>query len=260
MALGYLTHRRRTSSVTPEPNIPPGIAFGAMRVALLAPMPIELRPLTRGLGLERQEVAGGTVHVGRAGDVEVVAAMTGIGTEAARRTAEAVLDNHAVDHLMVVGVAGGVGASQVRQLVFPEVVIDEASGTEHRPTPLVTGSFEGRLVTSDVFHRDPEEIAAFVAQGVIALDMETSAAAAACEARGTPWSVFRAISDLAGDPSVDDDVVTMAGADGKPDFAAVSRYLARRPWKIGVLARLGRDANAAAKRAATAAIEQLRLV
>jgi len=88
--------------------------------------------------------------------------------------------------------------------------------------------------------------------GVTALDMETAAVAAVCEARLVPWSVFRVISDMAGD--TDDSVLAMANPDGSANVPAVVRYLLPRPWRIFKLARLGRDAQAATNRAADAAI------
>ncbi len=82
--------------------------------------------------------------------------------------------------------------------------------------------------------------------------METATVAAVCERRGTPWSVFRVISDMAGD--TDDSVLAMANPDGSANARAVMRYFLPRPWRIFRLARLGRDAQAATNLAADAAI------
>jgi hypothetical protein len=93
---------------------------------------------------------------------------------------------------------------------------------------------------------------------VIALDMETAAIARACEDRGVPWAVVRAISDRATDGSVDDEVFHLARQDGRPDPAAVARYLVRHPGRIPGLVRRGRDATLAARCAAHAAIAAAR--
>ena len=90
--------------------------------------------------------------------------------------------------------------------------------------------------------------------------METSAVAAVCERRGCPWSVFRAISDRAGDPGIDSEVFGLAGPDGGPNLPAVARFVLTRPWRLPKLARLARDmrnATQVAAAAAVAAIEKL---
>jgi hypothetical protein len=60
---------------------------------------------------------------------------------------------------MVVGIAGGVGpAVKVGDVLVPNVVIDGPSGTEFRPAELTGIASRGRLVTSDDFHVDPDEL------------------------------------------------------------------------------------------------------
>ncbi|MGQ0802765.1 MAG: 5'-methylthioadenosine/S-adenosylhomocysteine nucleosidase family protein [Actinomycetota bacterium] len=223
------------------------------RVAFLAPMKSELRPLVKKLDLQRAEGDDGVFHTGSAGDVEVVASLTGIGMQPAAWAAERILDAHPVDHLIVVGIAGGVPPhSKVGDLIVPEVVVNGETGTEHRPARLGDLEPRGRLVSDDDFLSSDADVARVSSDGVTALDMETAAVAAVCEARQVPWSVFRAISDMAGD--TDDSVLAMANPDGSANVRAVLRYLLPRPWQIFKLARLGRDAQAATTLAADAAI------
>jgi hypothetical protein len=224
------------------------------RAALLAPMALELRPLVRLLALRARPGGEGRL-VGSAGRVDVVAALAGIGPRAAARAAERLLDAEPLDHVVVVGVAGGVGAgAALGALVIPERVLDLATGAEHRPARLGSGAARGVLATADGLVAEPRAVARLERQGVVAIDMETAAIAAVCEQRGVPWSVFRAISDRAGDPRVDPALLGLAGADGRPDLVAVARYLAARPWRIALLARLARDAGRAARTAAGAAV------
>lgn len=232
------------------------------RVALLAPMPSELRPLARMLGLApRQRGDGPSLlagHSGRDGRVEVVAATTGIGMRAAARAAERILEAGPVDHLVVVGVAGGIGPSvAVGDLVVPECVLDLASGGEHRPRPLGAVAPRGILASSDVLLADPAQAAGLAARGVVAIDMETAAVAAICEARGCPWSVFRAISDRADDGSTDAAVLALAGPDGRPRAGAVARLLLTQPWRIPQLLRLARGLRLSTTTAAAAAVRAL---
>ena len=232
-----------------------GAAPGAgapRRVALLAPMRQELGPLVRRLGLRRR-AGPDPVFAGRRGAVEVVARLSGIGTRAAARAAEAALDAGGLDRVVVVGIAGGVAPElALGELIVPEVVVDLASGAVHRPAPLGGATPRGALATSDRLIGDPEELASLARRGILAIDMETAAVAAVCEARGCPWSVFRAISDRA-DGSVDPEILALAGPDGRGDLRAVARFAATRPWRLPQLVRLARGTRRAAEAAARAA-------
>jgi adenosylhomocysteine nucleosidase len=223
------------------------------RVALLAPMPAELRPLVRRLGLRRGGAGGRDLHGGRFAGSEVVALRTGIGTRAAAGAAEQALDGAEPDLVVVVGIAGGIGASVgIGDVVVPERVIDRASGAEYRPAPLGALGARGALLTSDALLAEPEEVARFERRGVIAVDMETAAVAAVCEARGCPWSVVRAISDRADDGSVDAALLGLVRPDGTPDLRALVRFLLRRPARVRDLVRLARGMRRAADAAACA--------
>jgi nucleoside phosphorylase len=220
------------------------------RVALLAPMQIELAPIVAGLALE--EIDG--VHRGQAGDVEVVAFLTNIGMAAGAAAAERALALGA-DHVVVVGVAGGVDPSiGIGDVFVPERVVDRAAGTEHRPTFISEHAPRGTLSCGDDLLLDDDVLAALVAEGVVALDMETAAVAAVCESAGVPWSVFRSPSDLAGEGLVDPGLFALTNADGTMDADALTSWIEADPSRVDVLARLANDASAAADAAAAAAI------
>ena len=69
-------------------------------------MPSELRPLVRAASLRRAGVVASNLYRGRVGNAAVVATMTGIGTAAAARAANRLLDAEPLDHMIVVGIAG----------------------------------------------------------------------------------------------------------------------------------------------------------
>jgi adenosylhomocysteine nucleosidase len=225
-------------------------------VAMLAPMVPELAPLKKKVPLRRTDEGNGAYsHVGQVGDVKIIAAITGIGTQPAKETTERLLDGIKVDHVMVVGIAGGMGPSvEIGDLVIPELVIDEATGKEVRPNVLGAALPRGTIVTSDRFGYDDETNAKFIADGVVGVDMETSAVGLVCEARGVPWSAYRGISDRGDDDTVDVEVLKLAGADGSGDGKALAKYLLRRPWKILYLKNLAKGTNLAVNAAADAAI------
>lgn len=231
-----------------------------MRIALMAPMKPELAPLVKKLDLRRREHGALRVHEATVDGVTVVATVTGIGTAAAATSTEQVLDAFEIDHVVVVGIAGGVGPTvDIGDLVIPEIVLDGDGGSAYRPSLLGTGTPRGTIITSDQFGYEPADIARFVETGVVGLDMETASIAAVCETRGVPWCAFRAISDRGDDDTVDAEVLEMAGADGGGNLEGILTYLARKPWKIPHLARLAKGSRLATERAAEAAIDAIRL-
>jgi adenosylhomocysteine nucleosidase len=228
------------------------------RVALLAPMRSELQPLIRPLGLRPPRSESADLWSGGVGRVEVVATITGIGTRAARHSAERVLGAIPVEVLLVVGVAGGIGPTvDIGDLVVPEAVLDLASGAEYHPHLAGTVTARGILATSDELLADPERSAQLEQRGVIAIDMETAAVAAVCEREGCPWSVFRAISDRADDASTDPAIFALADPDGNPNLLAVARFVLNSPGRVPQLARLARGLRVATRTAADAAVRVL---
>ena len=139
-------------------------------------------------------------------------------------------------------------------MVFPEVVVDSATGREYTPARRGPGPREGRMWTGDELTTDPAAIAELRARGVVALEMETAAIADVCETQGIPWSVFRAFSDRATDGTLNEDVFRLTNQDGTPNAKAVATYLVRNPMKIPQMAKLARGAKRAADPAASAAI------
>ncbi len=228
------------------------------RIAILAPMRSELRPLIRRLALKSSRSGGHDLLWGTLGRVEIVATTTGIGTCAAARTTEKVLDSAPIQHLVVVGIAGGIGLSvEIGDLVVPELVIDLATGAEYRPRGIGDAEMRGTLVTSDRLLTDPAEIARLERQGVLAVDMETAAIAAVCERRQCRWSVFRAISDCADDGLIDPAMASLAGLDGEPHLLALIRWVLTNPKRIPNLVRLGRGLGLATNAAASGAVSAL---
>jgi nucleoside phosphorylase len=211
-----------------------------VRVAFVTAMDLELRPLARLL------------------PPDAVTAVIGVGPAAARRATESLLTRCAVDHVVVVGVAGGVDPElEIGELVMPKIVVDRETGATFEHRPINAAATRGTMLTCRAPILDMALIANLPMEGVVALDMETAAVADVCEARGVPWSVFRAISDRPVDGLVDAAVAGLARADGSPDLPAVARYVLRRPWAVPKLVRLGRDLNKATSAAARAAVDAI---
>ena len=233
---------------------PSGCDNDGMRVGVLAPMPMELKPFATALGLERD----GDLSRGTLAGHEVVATITGVGMTRAAAATERLLAI-GVDRVIVIGIAGGVDtALPIGTVVTPEVIVDGAQGTEYRLPAWSPVTPQRRIVTYDDFDVEIQVMGRLQEEGYAAVDMETAAVAAVCEREGVAYSVFRAISDNATDGSVDSAIAGMLHPDGTPDARAALLYMLRRPWRIPRMARLGRDSQRAAQAAADAAIAALR--
>ena len=231
------------------------------RVAVLAPMKSEMRPIIKMLGLAKTGEQGGIpVYTGSAGDTDVVLTGTGVGRGPAEAAAERVLTSTRVDRVIVSGIAGGLApVSGVGDLIVPEEVLDAVTGERFRATAFGDVELGGviRMGDGSDYSFDDDDVRRMVADGLIALDMETAAVARVCARYGVPWLAFRVISDMAGAASLGADVMTLVNEDGSPKAWASLRYLLTHPRRIPQLVRVGRDAQAAAVAAARATVTNL---
>lgn len=229
-------------------------------ILVLAPMRTELSPIVRRLQLRRDQgdPHGRPTWSGRRGSWDVVAAQAGVGTARSGAVATELLAAVAPDHVAVVGVAGGLARHlRVADLVVPAVVEDLDGGTEHQAHPLGGQALDGRLLTSTVLHRW-DVLEAHAEAGALAIDMETAAVAAACEAVAVPWTAVRTLSDLVHEGTIDSSSMDLLRPDGSPNLPAVARRVLRHPGTLPGLLRMGRDGTAAAKAAAAALDQALR--
>ncbi len=230
-------------------------------LAFVCAMPMEVAPLVDKLSLTETQFGGITAHVGRLDDRDVVAIVTGMGTQLAREGLERLLDAISVERVLVVGITGALeNDTPIGTLVLPELVVNGNTGCEYRPDAFGRGggAAHGTMWTTDVLITSPDELAALRARGVVSLDMETAALAEVCEARGIPWSVFRVISDRASDGTVNEEVFRLSNLDGTPNVEAITAYVAEHPERVEVLAKMGEDAQRATVAAADAAIAACR--
>lgn len=216
-------------------------------------MPSELRPVVKAMQLHKSDDG---LFRGAVAGTDVIATKTGMGTELAAAAAERLLDAVAVDHVIVCGIAGGMGRTKVGDVLYPELVVDKDSRAAYKPSPLAPVESHGKLVTHDDFDMGPEEHQQLVAEGFVAVDMETAAIAGVCERRSVPWSAVRVVSDIVG--VTPGDVIGLANPDGSPRIAAGLKYLVRHPRRIPYLVELGMNSRNAAISAAQYATELIR--
>lgn len=228
---------------------------------MLAPMDIELQPLVRRLGLVADADLGGA-HRGTAHGHDVIAIPTNIGMAAGTAAARRALELGA-QHVMVVGIAGAIALdTPIGAVLDPEAVIDRSAGRRYEPASLgavVPTSRTGLISCGDDLIVERAALAALAQDGVVALDMETAAVASVCEVAGVPWTVYRSISDRAGEGLVDPELFAMTNPDGRADPAALQRML-DDPQRRATLERLAHDATVATEAAAEAAINALALL
>ena len=176
---------------------------------------------------------------------EMVIVCGGIGLEAARRAAEAVI---ALYHPKLVQSVGFAGALQpglrVGTIMVPAVVLDARDGSR---AEIAGGS--GTLVTFMNVASPQQKSKLAQAYGAQAVDMEAAGVAAAAHAHGIAFCAVKVISDPMNFEMPD----MTRFIDGQGRFRTISfaTYAALRPWlrpRVATLARDSRKAVAALER------------
>jgi adenosylhomocysteine nucleosidase len=229
------------------------------RVAVLAPMRPELKAVVRAGSLTRTENDAVFSHSGSAGEWTVLAGVIGMGPAVARLATERILASGPFDHVMVVGIAGGLDpALPVGSLMVPSQVRLHPDGPLYFTHPLPPRTAEGGLMTTDGLFSDEAVWRPILESGFGAVDMEASGVAEACERAGVAWSVYRGISDRPDENLVDQAVFALSKPDGSADVVALAKFVARDPRRAKMLAHLNRCMETAANAAAVAAFDDLR--
>jgi adenosylhomocysteine nucleosidase len=207
------------------------------RVAIVAALEREVGPLIREWHVIEKEVGGRRFRFFEKDDFVLVCG--GIGAEAARRAAEAVIAIYAPSVIYSAGFAGALNRElKVGDVVHPRRVVNAGDGSS---VNLDQG--EGVLVSFGSV-ASPEQKArlrdSFRAQAV---DMEAAAVARAAEARGTRFGVVKVISDEFdfSFPSTD----RFVDSNGRFLERRFAWFTALRPWLWPQVARLARNSNRA---------------
>src|ERR1035437_9508041 len=159
------------------------------RIAIIAAMEREVRPLIRRWKVRTMEHGGRRYRLFE--DGEAVLVCGGIGAEGARRATEAVIREVSPVRVISVGFAGALdGALQVGHVLEPRMVINAADGARTE-----VGSGEGILVSSATVADKAQKILLGKAYGAIAVDMEAAAVAQGAQARGVEFAALKARSE-----------------------------------------------------------------
>ncbi|MFZ0631515.1 MAG: hypothetical protein WAM56_09525 [Acidobacteriaceae bacterium] len=217
-------------------------------VAIVAALPSELQPLTRGWPR-----FGGVLR-GRIGGHTIVAAASGMGASAVTRACEAVLtaapNDAPIDTLISIGYAGSLScglrppdACAIRE------VIDAATGerfpTELLPDPSAAPIKPQRLVTRDRV-ADPQEKRRLAEQFQATLvDMEAAAVARFACSHNLRFLCYKAVTDGPNDLLPDFNRFTTS--EGQLRMSSLIAWALVHPGSWGTLRRLGQDSRQAAQ-------------
>ncbi len=208
-------------------------------IAMVAALEREVRPLVKDWQVSQKEHAGRTFRFFEKGDAVLVCG--GIGVEAARRAAEAVIALYAPAVVYSAGFAGALDpALRVADVVRPQRVIDVGDGSS---VSLNRG--EGTLVTFGSVASAAQKAKLRESYGAQAVDMEAAAVARAAQARGLGFEVAKVISDEIGFtfPSIE----RFVDSDGQFLEARFALFAGLRPWLWMKVIGLARNSNRASR-------------
>jgi adenosylhomocysteine nucleosidase len=209
------------------------------RVAIVAAVEREVSGLTRGYPRIEREHAGRKFAFVERDDAIIVCG--GIGLEAARRAAEAVIALFHPSLLHSVGFAGALQSNlRVGDILTPSVVIDGRDGSRTR----IEGG-NGILLTFMSVAGAAQKASLEQAYGAQAIDMEAAAVAAAARARGIAFRATKVISD--GLNFEMPDMSRFIDVRGRFKTASFVTHIAFRPWLWGRVGALAYNSNQAAK-------------
>jgi adenosylhomocysteine nucleosidase len=207
------------------------------RVAIVAALEREVRPLIRQWRVNEKEVNGRRFRFFEKDDLVLVCG--GIGAEAARRAAEAVIAIYAPRIVYSAGFAGALDpALKVGDVVRPRRVVNAGDGSS---VSLDQG--EGILVSFGSVASPDQKASLRESFGAQAVDMEGAAVARAAESRGAGFGVVKVISDEFdfSFPSME----RFIDASGQFLPGRFAWFTALRPWLWPQVARLAGNSNRA---------------
>jgi adenosylhomocysteine nucleosidase len=216
------------------------------KVAIVAALEREVKGLIKGWSRVEREFEGRKFAFFERDELVVVCG--GIGTECARRAAEAVIALYHPERMESVGFAGALDETlRVGEIFRPVEVIDARDGSRFE-----TGRFEtsdarddGRLVTFMAVAGAEQKAKLAKAYQARAVDMEAVAVLAAARAHGIAFGATKVISD-------EWDFEMPEAADfidavGRFKTANFVIHVALRPWLWKRVAALARNSSKAAK-------------
>jgi adenosylhomocysteine nucleosidase len=218
------------------------------KIAIIAALEHELRPLIKHWPQTKSH------HDGRDftfyESTHAVAVFGGIGSEPARRAAEAIITKYSLDLLIAAGVAGSlVPDLKVGATIFPATVIDSQDASRHqtaiRDSP-VGKTAVGRtiLITYSEIATAAQKQQLAKSYGAHAVDMEAAAVARAAQTHNLPFIAVKAISD---DMNFEIPEMSRFIRNGQFDTPRFVLHISIRPWLWLRVFRLARNTKLASE-------------
>jgi len=208
------------------------------KVAIVAALEREAWPLVKNWPVTRKEYDGRWFRFyEKAGTVLVCG---GMGAEAARRAAEAIISLYRPELIISAGFAGALDTTlQAGHMLMPRQVIDASDGSR---TDSCCG--EGVLISFGTVADTEQKAKLAEAYGGHAVDMEAAAVARSAEAHGVKFLAYKVISD-ASDSRLPP-IARFIGDDGRFHAVKFLGYVALRPWLWRSVMQLASDSTMAA--------------
>jgi adenosylhomocysteine nucleosidase len=214
-----------------------------MRIAIIAALPGELKPLVKGWQRVAAAPAGTKKWILSRDADTWIAVCAGMGAEAALRAYATAVSDGPVDMLLSVGWAGSLHAEVLPGTVqVPTVVIDAQTGERFN---LTEGKRQWRLVTTARVADGAEKtrLAATYREAVL-VDMEAATVARLADMHGIPLLCIKGVSDAAG--ATLPDFSSFIDQKGQMRMARFLTYIAVRPGYWPSLLHLGKNSARAA--------------
>jgi adenosylhomocysteine nucleosidase len=218
------------------------------KIAIVGALERELHPLVKNWQRTTVEHEGRKFTFYESSYAVVVCA--GIGPEAGRRGAQAIIVQYAPTIIISAGIAGAlVPELKVGETIFPAMIVDTRDGSRRETaiqTSPVSSTAVGRTIVASSTHIAGREQKERLARsyGAHAVDMEGAAVACAAQAHNLPFLAIKSISDEY-DFDLPDLEKFIRGAEFQTARFAV--YVAVRPWLWLRVMRLARNTRMASE-------------
>jgi adenosylhomocysteine nucleosidase len=221
------------------------------RIAIIAAMPGELKPLVRGWQHERRN--GVDLWRMRSEDAVWEAACAGAGQAAATRAFAEIEADSPIDLVFSIGWAGALSSAIATGSAHNAAgVIDVRTGERFYCD---AGAGDLWLATSPIVADEPEKhrLAAAYPAGLV--DMEAAAIARLAQMRGIPFYCIKGVSDGLTDKLPDFN--RFIDASGQFHTGRFILFALLRPWLWPALARMGENSNKASRAIAESLLQTL---